>query len=147
MRQDDAREVSSRWNAMFRKAIEAAGLSLTLRQGTDIGDQEFLVPSCEAAGVKWVPLPMVFNMQVHHNRTPWLDGPDGHPFGGCRGERPEAVQAIHFGCNSDGVAVLEHGMLPSLAITDWVRAQYRICWELVCEKVSEAKMLSGGAST
>lgn len=139
MRQGDASDVSLLWHAMFRNAIESAGLGSTLNQGTDIGDQEFLLPSCEAAGVKWIPLPAVFNMQVHHNRTPWSSGAGGHPFGSGCGKQPELVQAIHFGCNPDGAVLLEDGMLPSLKIKEWVAEQYRICWDFVREQVSDLR--------
>lgn len=86
-------------------------------------------------------------MQIHHNRTPWLPGPDGHPICGSDREQSEAVKAIHFGCSPDGVAVVEHGMLPSVLIEEWVCEQYRICWELVCERVSDASSLPEWRST
>lgn len=125
MRRRDAGAVAPHWHAAFRAALDAPGLHETLKPGTQIGDQEFLVPACNAAGVTWRRLHGSFNMQVHERLMPWKEGPGGHPLGGGLGEPLEPVLAIHYGCEPDGSVHLTSDMIASQATREWICAQYR----------------------
>jgi hypothetical protein len=134
-RRADAELLATHWHARFRAALDAPGLRATLRPGTDIGDQEFLVPACGEIGVIWRRLHGSFNMQIHERRMPWAEGAAGHPLGGHVNEPLEAVRAIHYGCELDGSVNVEEGMIATLAIRHWIRRQYRECCEFVREKL------------
>lgn len=131
MRAETARRIAPKWNGGFRAAIDSPELSRTLRQGTGIGDQEFLLPACQACGVAWDPIHGAFNMQVHERRMPWVSDSSGHPRGGHTGEPAEPIRAIHYGCDSDGTIRLEPDMINCEGLRDWIAVEFARCYDLV----------------
>lgn len=125
MRSASARSAAAAWSRMFRTALDSRGLRSTLRPGTQVGDQEFLLPACSLTGTSWTKLHGSFNMQVHEQRMRWLAGLDGHPVGGHLSEDPQTVRSIHFGCAPDGSVELEAAMIACPAIRGWVADQYQ----------------------
>jgi|GEM_PF-5425314 len=131
MRSKLASAVAQVWHAMFRKALDSQELLATLRPGTQIGDQEFLLPACICYGASWIRLHGSFNMQVHENRMPWsIHEPDG-VHGGHRHEHPQPVRAIHYGCSPNGTVPLADEMISSVEIRAWIQEEYRTCWQIV----------------
>jgi hypothetical protein len=141
MRAGAAARVSGVWHRMFRAATDSPALRATLRPGTEIGDQEFLLPACAACGLAWEPLHGSFNMQVHERRMPWAAGPGGHPVGGHPGEPAEPVRAVHYGCDPDGTPQLTADMIASAEVRAWLAAEYAACWGRVRDAVG-----SGGSA-
>jgi hypothetical protein len=125
MRSASARTVAAAWSRMFRTALDSGALRSTLRRGTQIGDQEFLLPACLRTDTWWTRLHGSFNMQIHERRMRWLVGKDGHPVGGHLAEDPQPVRSIHFGCAPDGSVDLEEAMIACPAIRGWVADQYQ----------------------
>lgn len=131
MRSNDAADVAAQWLRAYRAAIASPDLVAATRPGRLIGDQEFLIPACHAAGVTWTPLHGSFNMQVHESKMRWELSAGAHPFGGHKSEHSERVRAIHFGCERDGRVSIDEDMLPTDEVRAWVHAHYRECWALV----------------
>lgn len=135
MRRSAASAMSPCWHTSFRMALDSPQLWATLRPGTGIGDQEFLIPACRANGIVWTQLHGSFNMQVHENRMPWLDIDSGHPLGGHSYEYPQPVMAIHYGCGIDGTVTLDEHLIASPILRQWIVEQYYTCWRLVQQKL------------
>ena len=135
MRSESAAEVAPVWHSMLRKALESRELQETIRHGTEIGDQEFLVPAASCCNAGWSRLHGSFNMQVHENRMGWSIGDSGNVMGGHLLEALEPVRAIHYGCNPDGTVALEADMIASADIRAWIKNEYRSCWEIVRTKL------------
>ena len=93
--------VGREWHRQLTDALESPALSASLRDNRSIGDQEFLSTACKALGVTWHKLPGRLNMQVHDTKMEWEQDPEGTLLGGHIGEEISAVEAIHFGCNTD----------------------------------------------
>lgn len=133
MRADTASQVAPVWHQMYRAAVGSPALRETIRPGTAIGDQEFLLPACATMGVSWVCLPGAFNMQVHERLMPWVVGPGGHLLGGHREGPMEVVRGVHYGCEPDGTPRLDATMIACAAVREWLQGQYASVWTEVRE--------------
>ena len=125
MRSASARTVAAAWSRMFRTAFNSRALRSTVRLGTQVGDQEFLLPACSFTDTSWTRLHGSFNMQIHERRMRWLAGAEGHPAGGHLAEDPQPVRSIHFGCAPDGSVDLDAAMIACPAIRGWVAGEYQ----------------------
>jgi hypothetical protein len=135
MRSKSAAAVAPVWHSMLHKALDSRELQETVRRGTQIGDQEFLVPAARCCNTGWTHLHGSFNMQVHENRMRWSIEESGNVLGGHLLEPLEPVRAIHYGCDADGTVALEADMIASPDIRAWIRNEYRTCWEIVRTKL------------
>lgn len=138
MRAATAARVAPEWHRGFRGAIDSLELSRTLQAGTNIGDQEFLLPACRTCGVAWEPLHGSFNMQVHERRMRWIPEASGHPQAAHLGEPPEPVKAIHYGCEPDGSVRLDAAMIASESLRGWIAGEYATCHALVKRRCADA---------
>ena len=141
MRKDSASAVSPIWHKMFRSAIDDPYVCASIKPGTGIGDQEFLLPACSRAGVLWNPLPGTFNMQVHHALMPWRIGNDGHPRGGHKSEPSGLILAVHYGCDADGTAPVPADVLPCSEVRDWLKIEYETCWRCVINTMPDGELM------
>jgi hypothetical protein len=140
MRSKSAAEVAPVWHSMLHKALDSRELLKTIRRGTDIGDQEFLVPACKSRNIGWAHLHGSFNMQVHENRMRWSIEQSGNVLGGHLFEPLKPVRAIHYGCNPDGTVHFCADMIASADIRAWIGNEYGKCWEIVRTKLVQKSL-------